>query len=82
MHIEEEIAAIHKRNRKVELEKSWETSLFRRGTIALFTYAIAAVWLYFIGNDEPWLNAFVPAGGYLLSTFSLPVVKEWWMKSR
>lgn len=75
-----ELAAIKERNRRVELDKSWETSWTRRLFIAAATYVIAGIWLGLIGAAYPWLNAFVPTGGYLLSTLSLPFVREWWEK--
>jgi hypothetical protein len=34
-----------------------------------------------IGNSEPFKNALVPAGGYLLSTLSLVFMKEWWSRN-
>lgn len=74
-----EIQEIKERNRRVELDKAWETSIARRGTIALITYGVATMWLYIIGNEKPLLNALVPFGGYIFSTWSLPVIKKWWM---
>lgn len=71
---------ILKRNSRVELDKAWETSWTRRGIIAVLTYVVASMWLIKVGNDAPFLNAFVPFGGYIFSTFSLPFVKEWWIK--
>lgn len=77
-----EIQEIKERNRRVELDKAWETSVVRRGTIALITYGVATVWLYVIENENPLLNAVVPFGGYIFSTWSLPVIKKWWMKKQ
>jgi len=62
------------------MDKAWETSWARRITIALFTYIIASIWLVIIENSQPFLNAFVPTVGYILSTLSLPIIKDWWMK--
>ncbi|MBI5465838.1 MAG: hypothetical protein HY974_00945 [Candidatus Kerfeldbacteria bacterium] len=77
--IEQELQAIKERNRRVEADKAWEVSWSRRLFIALGTYFIAALWLMLIQNTNPWLNAFVPVAGYLLSTLSLPFVKRWWL---
>ncbi len=77
--MEETIQEIKDRNRRVELDKSWETSTTRRSIIALITYALATVWLLIIENEKPFLNALVPFGGYLFSTWSLPLVKKWWI---
>lgn len=73
------IEDILKRNARVEIDKAWETSKTRRGIIAFITYLTAATFLKLIGNDAPLINAFVPVGGYLLSTLSLPFVKSWWV---
>ena len=79
--IYEEIVKIKERNNKVEVDKAWETSLTRKLFIGAATYIIASVWLVIINDTDPFLKAFVPAAGYLLSTLSLPFVKKWWTKN-
>ena len=74
------IEEILKRNSRVELDKAWEVSRTRRAFIAVITYLTAAAFLFLIDNDAPFINALVPTGGYLLSTLSLPVIKNWWLK--
>ena len=76
--METEIEKINERNKRVELDKSWEVSKTRRGIIAAFTYVVAAFFLSAIGNEMSHVNALVPVGGYLFSTLSLPVIKKWW----
>ena len=78
--LEQELKLIKERNNKVETDKSWETSLTRRLVIAISTYIIAGIWLVLINDTYPWLKAFVPAGGYLLSTLSLSFFKNLWLK--
>ena len=78
--MDDEIQNIQERNRRVELDKAWETSLTRRLIIATITYGVAAFWLITIENDKPFLNALVPTGGYLLSTWSLSFVRGWWIQ--
>ncbi|MBI5220934.1 MAG: hypothetical protein HY978_03845 [Candidatus Liptonbacteria bacterium] len=78
MDIGSEIREIQERNRRVELDKAWEVSWTRRVFIALVTYLVAGVWLVWIRDAYPWLKAFVPAAGYVLSTLSLPILKKWW----
>ena len=78
--IEKEIAKIKKRNKKVEADKVWETSLTRRLLIALMTYLFIVMFLWIIDISYPWLNAIVPTLGFLLSTLSLPFVKKIWLK--
>ena len=79
--IEKEINQIKKRNKKVESDKSWETSTFRRITIALMTYIIIVLFLWIIKLPNYWLNALVPTAGFILSTLSLPILKKWWIKN-
>jgi hypothetical protein len=82
MSIEQEIQNIKLRNQKVEVDKAWETSNTRRFFIAAATYLIAVVWLLMINDTMPWLKAFVPTLGYILSTLSLPFIKSWWTRHR
>ena len=73
-----DIREIRERNRRVEIDKAWETSLTRRGFIAGITYLTALLFLWLNGNAAPLINALVPAGGYVLSTLSLPWLKQCW----
>lgn len=77
--LEQKIRALEERNVRVEADKAWETSWTRRLMIAGITFVTAGVWLVLIKDSYPWLKAFVPAAGYILSTVSLPVVKAWWV---
>jgi hypothetical protein len=77
--METELEKINERNKRVELDKAWETSKTRRGIIIIFTYVVAASFLASIGNASPQINALVPVGGYFLSTLSLPILKKWWI---
>jgi len=75
-----DIDEIKRRNVQVEADKAWETSLFRRVLIALFTYLTISVYLYAINIDRPFLNAIVPTVCFLLSTLTLPFIKRAWLK--
>ena len=77
--LEAEIRLIKERNQRVESDKAWETSWFRRGLIAVITYAVASLALYVIGVTDFYLAAFIPTLGFLLSTLTLPAVKRWWV---
>lgn len=76
----DELAAIKLRNARVERDKAWETSWVRRGFIMTITYVIAASYMHISGLGNALLGACVPTGGYLLSTLSLPVIKQAWIK--
>jgi len=76
--MKEEIESIKERNKRVEAEKAWETSFTRRFIIAGLTYIVVVIFLYLINVQNPWLNALVPVGGFILSTLTMPLVKRWW----
>lgn len=75
-----ELHLIKERNRKVESDKAWETSYTRRGIIALFTYLAIALYLNAIQIPHAWLSALIPAIGFLLSTLTLPWLKDLWLR--
>lgn len=76
MDIEREIQNIKARNQKVEIDKAWEQSFARRLFLSAATFVIALIWLLMIHDTMPWLKAFVPVLGYVLSTLSLPFIKK------
>lgn len=80
--MEARLDALESRNSRVETDKAWETSYTRRFCIALITYVFATIWLYVIGGPLPYVHATVPVLGYLLSTFSLPAIKNIWAANR
>ncbi|MFZ2494324.1 MAG: hypothetical protein WAW60_00935 [Candidatus Saccharimonadales bacterium] len=77
-NLEDRIKKIEKRNERVELDKSWETSWTRRIAIAILTYIVVCAYLAFVIHIDPWLNALVPVVGFLLSTLALGWVKKIW----
>lgn len=79
--MQEELAAIKKRNARVEADKAWERSPARILALVLMTYVIAVAVLFAIGNDRPFLNALIPALGYFISTRSLSLLRSLWEKS-
>jgi hypothetical protein len=78
--LESRIIAIEKRNFNVESDKSWETSLFRKILLMIFTYLSIGLYMYVIKVNNPWLNAVIPTIGFLLSTMTLPIFKNYWKK--
>ncbi|MBI4100226.1 hypothetical protein HY439_00585 [Candidatus Microgenomates bacterium] len=78
--LSKEIAYIKERNRRVELDKRWETSYTRRFLLATFTYLAIGFYLRVIDVADPWLNAIVPAIAFMLSTLTLPFFKDFWLK--
>lgn len=78
-NLEEQIADITLRNQRVEADKAWETSKVRIGTIAAIVYVVAVTLMWSLGVEQVWLNASIPALGFILSTISLPPLKQWWL---
>ena len=76
--LETRVLEIEKRNRKVETDKAWETSSFRKVLLFLFTYLAIGIYMQAIDVVSPWVNAVVPAVGFLLSTLTLPFFKRLW----
>jgi len=80
--LQAEIAEIQARNERVEKDKAWETSWFRKILIAVLTYAVVVIFFFFAKLPEPFINAIVPAVAFLLSTMSVSVFKKWWLGRR
>ena len=78
--LEDRVASIEKRNKSVEKDKAWETSWVRRLSIMGLTYIVVVVYLKFVVKIDPWVNGLVPVIGFLLSTLSLSVIKDFWQK--
>lgn len=77
--LSQEIQNIRERNVRVEADKAWETSLFRKLLISVITYVVAALALCVIGISDFYLGAIIPALAFLLSTLTIPAVKRWWI---
>jgi hypothetical protein len=75
-----EINKLKERNTKVEADKAWETSFFRKFIIAILTYFLVVLFFYFANLSKPFLNAIVPTMGFILSTLSISILKEFWLK--
>lgn len=81
MATEIEIKKLHERNKRVEADKAWETSNIRRGIISVTIYFFFVLFLYLIEAPQPWLNSFVPTLAFVISTLTLPFLKNWWIKN-
>lgn len=78
--LQKEIILIKARNKRVEKDKAWETSLFRKILIFILTYIVVVFFFFFAKLPNPFVNAIVPSVAFLLSTISFPLVKNWWIK--
>ncbi len=77
--IEQEILLIKERNKRVELDKSWETSWTRKIIICILTYIVMCLIMFSIGVKEFYINALIPTAGFFLSTLSMPYFKKLWI---
>jgi len=80
--IQKDIEGIKERNARVELDKAWETSLFRKVLIAILTYIVIVLFFAFVKLPKPFLSAIVPTVAFVLSTASIPFFKRLWIKNR
>lgn len=79
-NLQKEIDEIKARNKRVEADKAWETSLTRKIVILGLTYAVIVIFFFVAKLPEPFLNAIVPSIGFFLSTLTVPLFKKWWLK--
>ena len=77
--LEKRVQAIEYRNKRVELDKSWETSVVRKILIVVHTYVIIGLFMWYIDVENPWINAIVPTCGFYISTLTLPYFKKIWI---
>lgn len=81
--LEIEIAKIKEKNKKVELDKSWETSWTRRICICVLTYIVVVIYSHLINEiSNIWLSSLVPVIGFTLSTVSLKLIRNIWEKNK
>ena len=81
--LEKEIIQIKERNKRVELDKAWETSWTRKICIMILTYVVVIIYSYVIRNiDNIFLSSLVPVIGFTLSTLSLKIIRRMWEKKQ
>lgn len=77
--LEKEIEQIKERNKRVEKDKAWETSLTRKLCIAILTYLVVVTYQILIKNiSNVFLTSLVPVIGFLLSTLSIRIIRKIW----
>ncbi len=81
INLEDEIIKIQERNKRVELDKKWETSWTRKICIMILTYIVVIIYSNLIrNNNNIYLSSLVPVIGFTLSTLSLKLVRRIWEK--
>lgn len=82
-NLEKEIENIKNRNKRVELDKAWETSFTRKICIMILTYIVVVIYSYIIKKlDNIYLSSLVPVIGFFLSTLSLNIIRKIWEKNK
>ena len=77
--LEKEIENIKERNKRVELDKRWETSWTRKICICILTYIVVIIYSYVSRKyDNILLSSLVPVIGFTLSTLSLKYIRKIW----
>ena len=79
--LEKEVEEIKERNKRVELDKKWETSGTRKICIAVLTYIVVIIYSCITSKTSNiFLSSLVPVIGFTLSTLSLNVIRKIWEK--
>ena len=78
--INREIEKLKERNKRVEMNKAWELSWTRKLILFSITYLVAGFTLQTLNTYSPWTNALIPSIGFLLSTLTLPILRNLWQK--
>lgn len=75
--LKEGISNIENKNKKVELDKKWETSYLRRILICILTYIVTVAYSYLVSKmNSIFLSSLVPAIGFGLFTLSLKLCRK------
>ena len=79
--LKKELEEIKLRNKRVELDKKWETSYTRKICICILTYIVVLIYSNMVNkSNNIFLSSLVPVIGFFLSTLSLRLVRKIWEK--
>lgn len=79
--LKKELEEIKQRNKRVELDKKWETSYTRKIVICILTYIVVVVYSNITSKtNNIFLSSLVPVIGFSLSTLSIKLVRKIWEK--
>ena len=79
--LKNELEEIKLRNKRVELDKKWETSYTRKICICVLTYIVVVIYSNMVNkSNNIFLSSLVPVIGFFLSTLSLRLVRKLWEK--
>lgn len=80
--LNQQLKEVQNRNKRVEIDKAWETSLTRRLIIVLLTYFVMVLFFFFARLPKPFINAIVPAVAFVISTMTIDAVKRIWIRQK
>ena len=79
--LKKELEEIKLRNKRVELDKKWETSYTRKICICVLTYIVVVIYSNMVNkSNNIFLSSLVPVIGFFLSTLSLRLIRKIWEK--
>lgn len=79
--LRKELEEIKLRNKRVELDKRWETSIVRKICIRILTYIVVLIYSNMVNkSNNIFLSSLVPVIGFFLSTLSLKLIRKVWEK--
>ena len=79
--LKKELEEIKQRNKRVELDKKWETSITRKICICILTYIVVLIYSNMVNkSNNVFLSSLVPVIGFFLSTLSLRIIRKIWEK--
>ena len=79
--LKKELEEIKLRNKRVELDKKWETSYTRKICICILTYIVVLIYSNMVNkSNNIFLSSLVPVIGFFLSTLSLKLIRKIWEK--
>ncbi len=76
--LEKDIKEIKERNKRVEVDKLWETSFTRKILLVILTYIVIVLFFFVAGLPKPFMNSIIPAMAFVLSTLTLPIFRQFW----
>jgi hypothetical protein len=80
--IQKELDEIKVRNKRVESDKEWETSLPRKIIIMVLTYLCVVVLFFYAKLPNPLINAIVPSLAFMISTLTLGFFKNIYFRKK
>lgn len=79
-YLEEQVSKLTLQDKYIKMQDRWDKSLTRVILVAINTYIFVGIILLILGVHNVLINAFIPAGAYVLSQQTIPYFKKLWIK--